>query len=54
MLIRSVIRHEIQDELEPALVRRCNQAVEIGQRAEDRIDVAIIATSYPKSAIGEG
>ena len=42
MLVGGVVRHEVEDQLEAARVRVGEQRVEIGQRAEQRIDVAII------------
>jgi hypothetical protein len=42
MLVRRVVRDEIEDHLDPARMRLRNQPLEIRQRAEDRIDVGIV------------
>src|SRR3546814_2479382 len=42
VLIRCVIGHEIKDQLETDRMRRGDQAIEIFERAEQRIDIAII------------
>ena len=42
MLVRGVVRHEVEDELHAARMRLGDQPVEVGERAEDRIDAAVI------------
>ena len=42
MLVRCVVGHEIQDHFETEGVSLCDQALAIGKRAEERIDVTVI------------
>jgi len=42
MLVRGVVGHQIEQQLEAMAVRCIKQRVEIGQRAEQRIDRAVI------------
>jgi len=42
MLVRGVIRHEVDEHADSAAVRLLEEAVEIPERAEGRIDVAVI------------
>ena len=42
MLVGGVVRHQIEDDLEPALMRGVYQRVEIRHRAEQRIDAGIV------------
>ena len=42
MLVGRVVGHEVEHQLEPARVRCREQRVEIGERAEQRIDVAVV------------
>ncbi len=48
MLIGGVVRHEIQDDLEAARVSGLKERVEIGERAEQRMDGAVIADVVTK------
>jgi hypothetical protein len=38
-----VVDHQVHDELHVALVQRGDQRVEIGERAEERVDVVVVA-----------
>jgi len=42
VLARRVVRHEVDDDPESELVRAVAQGVEVGQRAEDGVDVAVV------------
>ena len=42
VLVRSVVGHEIEQHLHAAAVRRREQLVEVLQRAEQRVDLAVI------------
>jgi hypothetical protein len=42
MPVRGVVRHEIENDLQAARMRRRDQRVEIGERAEHRIDIGIV------------
>lgn len=42
MRVRGVVRRELENDFESAGVRRGEQRVQFGQRAEARIDVAIV------------
>src|ERR1035441_2520510 len=52
MMVRGVIRHEIEDHSKTAEMNLCQQAVEILHRSKDRIDAAIIQHIVAK--IGHG
>ena len=54
MLIGGVVRHEIQDDLEAARVSGLKERVEIGERAEQRIDRAVVADVVAKVPHGRG
>ena len=43
MFIRGVVHHQVHDQLHAALVQRTDQFVHVLQRAEQRIDVGVIA-----------
>jgi hypothetical protein len=42
VLVGGVVGHEVEDQLEPARVRRLDQAIEVGERAEHRVDAGVI------------
>ena len=42
MLVGGVVGHEVEDHFQAARMRVGQQGVEVGQRAEQRIDVAIV------------
>jgi hypothetical protein len=42
VLVGGVVRHEIEDHPEPARVRRLEQAIEVGKRAEKRIHPGVV------------
>ena len=42
VLIRSVVRHKIEDQLEAAFMGRVHQRIEIGHRTEHRVDAGVI------------
>src|SRR5262249_41576868 len=42
MLVRGMVRHEIEDDANTALVKRARQSVEIAKRPEERIDIDIV------------
>jgi hypothetical protein len=48
MLTGGVVRHEIKDDLEAARVRGLKERVEVGERAEKRVDRAVIPNVVPK------
>ncbi len=43
MLVGGVVRHEIQDDLQAARVRLLEERVEVGERAEQRMNRAVVA-----------
>ena len=43
MLVRGVVGHEVDDHPDAQLVRVGDQRVGVGERAEDRLDVAVVA-----------
>ena len=48
MLIRAVIGHEVEQQLQSPRMGRCQQRVEIRQRPETRVDIAIIGDVISK------
>ena len=42
MLVRGVVGHEVDEDLEPSLMRAGNELIEVLQRSVFRIDVAIV------------
>src|SRR4051812_14859893 len=42
MLARAVVRHPVDDDADPARVRVREERVEVVERAEDRVDVAVV------------
>ena len=54
MLVRRVRDDLIDDDLQPQPVRLCHQRVEIGKRAEHRIDIAIIGNIIAHISHGRG
>ena len=42
MLVAGVVRHPVEEHPHAALVRFGEQAIEVGERAEERIDVAVV------------
>lgn len=42
VLVARVVDDEVHDEPHPAGVQACDERVEVGQRAEDRVDVAVV------------
>jgi hypothetical protein len=42
VLVGGVVDHEVHHEPHPAVVRRCQQAVEVRERPEHRIDVLVV------------
>ncbi len=42
VLVRGVVRHEVDDHLEAELVRALEQRVGVGEGAEERVDVAVV------------
>jgi hypothetical protein len=48
MPVRAVVRHEIEDQLEAAAVRLGQQAVEVRERAEHRVDVGEVSDVVAK------
>jgi hypothetical protein len=48
MLDRSVVRHEVEDEANAALVQRVHQPVEVRKRAKKGIDVDIVGDVIPE------
>ena len=42
MLVGCVVRHEIENQLQSALVDRLSQGIEVGQGTEERIDIAVV------------
>jgi|GEM_PF-6876987 len=48
MLIRAMVRDVVDDDLKPAVVRLPDQSLGVFQRAEDGIDIAIVAHVVPK------
>jgi hypothetical protein len=53
MPVGRVVRDEVEDQSQPTVVGRGDQAVDVVERAEDRIDVAVVHDVVPKSTIGE-
>ena len=43
VLVRGVVGHQVDDHLQPQGVRLGQQRVRVGQRPEDRLDVAVVA-----------
>ncbi len=43
VLVRGVVDDDVDDDLDPALVGAGHERVEVGQRAEDRVDVLVVA-----------
>ena len=43
MLVGRVIRHKVQDHLEPSCVSLRQQALEVSRRSEDGIDATVVA-----------
>ena len=43
MRARGVVDDEVEDELHAALVQRRDQGVQVGQGAEERVDVLVVA-----------
>jgi len=54
MPIGRVVRHEIEDDLQPPRMRLCDERVEIRQRAEQRIDAAIVGNVVTEIGHGRG
>ena len=50
--VRGVIRYEVDDDVDPSAVRFREETVEVGERAEKRIDVSVIADVVAK--VGHG
>ena len=48
MLIAGVVRHPIQHDPQIAVVGLVDQVIQIGQRAEDRVDIAVVADVVPE------
>ena len=48
MLVGGVVRHEIENDPQAARVRGLKECVEVGERAEKRVDGAIVADVIPK------
>ena len=46
--VRAVVRHEVDDQLQPAPVHLGYQPVEVGQRPEARIDVGVVGHVVPE------
>ena len=42
MLVRAVVRHDVDDHPEPEPVRLGDQRLGVGERAEQRVDVAVV------------
>ena len=42
MAVRGVVRHPVQQHAEPVRMRRGDHAIEVVERAEDRVDVAVV------------
>jgi hypothetical protein len=43
VLVRGVVDDEVHDQLHAALVERLEQPVQVGQAAEERVDVLVVA-----------
>jgi hypothetical protein len=54
VLVRGVVGHEIDDYLETARVGDFEEVVEVGERSEERIDVAIVRNVVPEVDHGRG
>lgn len=52
MLLRGVVRDEIDDDPQTQLVRLCHEGVRIGEGAKVRVDVAVVADVV--SAVSHG
>ena len=42
MLVRRVVRNEIDEDADPTAMRLLEEAIEVRERAEDRIDVLVV------------
>ena len=52
MPVRGVVRHNVDDHLQADRVQRVGHLVEIGERAEPRVDVAVVV--HVVSAVSKG
>ena len=51
---RSVVRHEVDDDLDAEVVRGGEQGVGVGQRAEEGVDVAVVGDVVAGVGLGRG
>jgi hypothetical protein len=42
VLVAGVVRHVVDQHAQPAVVRRREQLIEVGQRAEDGVDIGVV------------
>ena len=54
MLVGGVVGHQVDDDLQPAGVGGGDQRVEVRERAEQRIDVAVVADVVAEVRHGRG
>ena len=54
VLVRGVVDHQVEHDLQPALVRLCQQFVEVGHRAELGHDGAVIRDVVAVVVVGRG
>ena len=54
MSVRGVVRYEVEDHLEPARVGLSYKAVEVGQCAKKRVDVAVVGDVVAEVGHGRG
>ena len=54
VLVAGVVDHEVHDQLDPAVVQRGDQLVEVGQGAEGGVDVLVVADVVAGVVLGRG